>query len=45
MGVDPSTSVTNPSGQVHGIVGLYVADNSVISTSGLADEIAKRLQS
>ncbi len=32
MGNDPSTSVTNRFGQVHGISGLYVADNSVLPT-------------
>ncbi|HTG69245.1 MAG TPA: GMC family oxidoreductase [Candidatus Udaeobacter sp.] len=32
MGNDPSTSVTNRFGQVHGISGLYVADNSVFPT-------------
>lgn len=34
MGDDPSTSVTDPYGQVHGISGLYVADNSVIPFIG-----------
>ncbi|MFS0724977.1 GMC oxidoreductase [Paenibacillus sp. 1P07SE] len=37
MGIDPQTSVTDPYGQVHGIAGLYVADNSVIPTSGTAN--------
>jgi choline dehydrogenase-like flavoprotein len=37
MGTDPKTSVTDPFGQVHGISGLYVADNSVIPTSGTAN--------
>lgn len=37
MGVDPETSATNPFGQVHGMDGLYVADNSVIPTSGTAN--------
>ncbi|WP_081417120.1 GMC oxidoreductase [Paenibacillus sp. Soil522] len=32
MGNDPSTSVTNRFGQVHGISGLYVADNSIFPT-------------
>lgn len=30
MGTDPATSATNPYGQVHGVPGLYVADNSTI---------------
>lgn len=30
MGTDPSTSATNPYGEIHGVSGLYVADNSVI---------------
>ncbi|KRE45379.1 GMC oxidoreductase [Paenibacillus sp. Soil522] len=35
MGNDPATSVTDAYGQVHGIAGLYVADNSVLNlTSG-----------
>ncbi|MCA0756519.1 GMC family oxidoreductase N-terminal domain-containing protein [Paenibacillus sp. N4] len=34
MGNDPSTSVTDPYGQVHGISGLYVADNSVLPFIG-----------
>ncbi|MGM7719709.1 GMC oxidoreductase [Metabacillus sp. Hm71] len=37
MGTDPATSATNPDGQIHGIQGLYVADNSVIPTSGAAN--------
>ncbi|WP_227522061.1 GMC oxidoreductase [Bacillus solitudinis] len=37
MGDDPATSVTNTYGQVHGVSGLYVADNSVIPTSGTAN--------
>jgi choline dehydrogenase-like flavoprotein len=37
MGVDPDTSATDPYGQIHGISGLYVADNSVIPTSGTAN--------
>lgn len=37
MGTDPETSVTDPYGQVHGITGLYVADNSVIPSSGTAN--------
>ena len=34
MGDDPFTSATNRYGQIHGIKGLFVADNSVIPTSG-----------
>jgi choline dehydrogenase-like flavoprotein len=34
MGDDPSTSVTDLYGQVHGISGLYVADNSVLPYIG-----------
>lgn len=30
MGVDPATSATNLNGQVHGVPGLFVADNSVL---------------
>ncbi|MEH7347097.1 GMC family oxidoreductase [Bacillus sp. JJ1532] len=30
MGDDPSTSATNRQGQVHGVQGLFVADNSVL---------------
>ncbi|WP_328285159.1 GMC family oxidoreductase [Paenibacillus alkaliterrae] len=30
MGTDPATSATNRFGQIHGVSGLYVADNSVI---------------
>ena len=30
MGTDPSISATNPYGEIHGVSGLYVADNSVI---------------
>ncbi|WP_245947551.1 GMC oxidoreductase [Bacillus taeanensis] len=37
MGTDPETSVTNPYGRVHGVQGLYIADNSVIPTSGAAN--------
>lgn len=32
MGNDPATSATNRHGQVHGVQGLYVADNSVLPT-------------
>ncbi|MBW5446417.1 GMC family oxidoreductase [Cohnella sp. CFH 77786] len=34
MGDDPSTSVTDPNGKVHGISGLYVADNSILPFLG-----------
>ena len=37
MGYDPATSATGPYGQIHGVQGLYVADNSVIPTSGAAN--------
>ena len=32
MGDDPQTSATNRHGQIHGVQGLYVADNSVLPT-------------
>lgn len=34
MGYDPNTSATNRYGQVHGVPGLYVADKSVLPTTG-----------
>jgi choline dehydrogenase-like flavoprotein len=37
MGDDPSTSAVNRYGQIHGISGLYVADNSVIPILGAAN--------
>ncbi|MFP3123762.1 GMC family oxidoreductase [Ectobacillus funiculus] len=37
MGEDPSTSATDRYGQIHGVKGLYVADNSVIPISGTAN--------
>ena len=37
MGDDPYTSATNRYGQIHGISGLYVADNSVIPDLGGAN--------
>lgn len=37
MGEDPYTSGTNLYGQVHRIKGLYIADGSVIPTSGTAN--------
>lgn len=39
MGDDPATSATNRFGQIHGISGLFVADNSVIPTSGTANPV------
>ncbi|MGJ9458450.1 GMC oxidoreductase [Oceanobacillus sp. CF4.6] len=32
MGEDPATSATNRHGQIHGVQGLYVADNSALPT-------------
>lgn len=37
IGTNPSTSAANPYGQIHGISGLYVADSSMIPTSGAAN--------
>lgn len=37
MGDDPDTSATNRFGQIHGVPGLYVADNSVLPTTGGAN--------
>lgn len=37
MGDDPKTSAANRYGQIHGVQGLYVADNSVIPTCGTAN--------
>lgn len=37
MGRDPATSATNSFGQIHGITGLYVADNSVLPLTGPAN--------
>ncbi|MCA0757202.1 GMC family oxidoreductase N-terminal domain-containing protein [Paenibacillus sp. N4] len=34
MGFDPDTSGTDPYGRVHGVSGLYVADNSILPASG-----------
>ncbi|MDQ6421632.1 GMC family oxidoreductase [Paenibacillus sp. LHD-117] len=34
MGTDPRTSSANPFGQIHGVSGLYVADNSVLPSVG-----------
>jgi choline dehydrogenase-like flavoprotein len=33
MGPDPQTSVVSPSGEMHGLTGLYVADASLFPTS------------
>src|SRR5678816_1022838 len=33
MGADPAASVIGPSGETHGIRGLYLADSSVFPTS------------
>jgi choline dehydrogenase-like flavoprotein len=37
MGIDPATSVTNEFGQVHGMSGLFVADNSILPFIGGAN--------
>jgi len=37
MGIDPDTSATDPYGQIHGVSGLYVADNSVMPSNGTAN--------
>jgi choline dehydrogenase-like flavoprotein len=37
MGIDPDTSATDLYCQIHGISGLYVADNSVMPSSGTAN--------
>lgn len=39
MGDDPATSTTNRHGQVHGVQGLYVADNSVLPTLSAAGPV------
>ncbi|MCA0757079.1 GMC family oxidoreductase [Paenibacillus sp. N4] len=36
MGIDPDMSATNRFGQIHGVDGLYVADNSVLPNTGAA---------
>ena len=36
MGIDSATSATNRFGQIHGISGLYVADNGVHPATGSA---------
>lgn len=37
MGDDPATSATNGYGQIHGLTGLYIADNSVLPSMGAAN--------
>lgn len=37
MGDNPATSATNRYGQIHGVPGLYVADNSVLPLTGAAN--------
>jgi choline dehydrogenase-like flavoprotein len=37
MGVDPDTSATNRYGEIHGVSGLFIADNSVLPTIGAAN--------
>ncbi|WP_227774984.1 GMC oxidoreductase [Paenibacillus sp. NAIST15-1] len=37
MGTDPATSATNRYGEIHGVTGLYVADNSVIPVLAAAN--------
>jgi len=37
MGDDPLTSATNRYGQIHGVEGLYVADNSVLPSLGASN--------
>ena len=37
MGDDPLTSAADRYGQIHGVKGLYVADNSMIPTLGAAN--------
>ncbi len=54
LGGDPKTSVADPSGQVHGVQGLFIADasgfptasgvNPMISTMGLAYHVAQRVK-
>jgi choline dehydrogenase-like flavoprotein len=35
MGTDPSTSVANINGEVHGVAGLFVAGNGVLPTAAV----------
>lgn len=37
MGDDPLTSATNRFGQIHGVPGLYIADNSVLPSIGASN--------
>lgn len=37
MGIDPDTSATNRFGQIHGVEGLFVADNSVLPSLAAAN--------
>lgn len=37
MGDDPLTSATNRYGQIHGVEGLFVADNSVLPSTGASN--------
>ncbi len=37
MGDDPLTSATNRYGQIHGVAGLYIADNSVLPSIGASN--------
>ncbi|WP_242143364.1 MULTISPECIES: GMC oxidoreductase [unclassified Bacillus cereus group] len=37
MGNDPGTSATNSVGQIHGVQGLYIADNSVLPSLAAAN--------
>lgn len=37
MGFDPNTSATNPYGQIHGVEGLFIADNSVLPSIGASN--------
>lgn len=37
IGDDPATSATNRYGQIHGVPGLYVADNCVLPLTGAAN--------
>lgn len=37
MGEDPLTSATDRNGQIHGIPGLYIADNSILPSMGASN--------
>ena len=43
MGDDPATSATNRHGQIHGVQGLYVADNSVLPTLTAAGPVLSNI--